>query len=176
MVTTDGTGVVSHAGTALLRELAERVGLRAGFAEATGGLRQRRSGHDPGQVLTDLAVMLADGGEAISDISALIDQPRLHGPVASGTTAWRVLAGLDTRKLVEIRATRAQANPRRASSSEITSGSAVRTERLSRIAQSALTPVPYSTGAPIGQATPVPWSRQYPLGVCWVRGTHSVHD
>ena len=33
VVTTDGTGVVSHAGTALLRELAERVGLRAGLSE-----------------------------------------------------------------------------------------------------------------------------------------------
>jgi hypothetical protein len=42
--------------------------------------------------LPDLAVMLADDGKATSDISALTDQPRLHGPVASGTTAWRVLA------------------------------------------------------------------------------------
>src|SRR6187549_2780517 len=102
VVTTDGTGVVSHAGTVLLRELAERVGLRAGLSEATDGLRSRRSGHDPGQVLTDLAVMLADGGEAISDISALSDQPRLHGPVASGTTAWRVLAGLDSSLLGDL--------------------------------------------------------------------------
>jgi hypothetical protein len=112
VVTTDGTGVVSHAGTALLRELAERVGLRAGLSEATDGLRSRRSGHDPGQVLTDLAVMLADGGEAISDISALTDQPRLHGPVASGTTAWRVLAGLDTSLLGDVRRARAQARER----------------------------------------------------------------
>jgi hypothetical protein len=112
VVTTDGTGVVSHAGTALLRELAERVGLRAGLSEATDGLRSRRSGHDPGQVLTDLAVMLADGGEAISDISALTDQPRLHGPVASGTTAWRVLAGLDVSLLGEMRQARALARER----------------------------------------------------------------
>jgi hypothetical protein len=54
-------------------------------------------------VLTGLAAMLANGGETMSDISALTDQPRLHGPVASGTTAWRALAGLDasgTRLLV----------------------------------------------------------------------------
>ena len=35
-VSTDGTGVVSHAGSALLRELADRVGLRAEFAAAVG--------------------------------------------------------------------------------------------------------------------------------------------
>jgi hypothetical protein len=34
-VTTDGTGVVGHAGAALLRELADRVGLTKGWA---GGL------------------------------------------------------------------------------------------------------------------------------------------
>src|SRR3954447_8060597 len=85
VVTTDGAGVVSHAGTALLRELAERTGLRAEYSAAADGLR-RRGGHDPGQVLVDLAVMLADGGEAIGDIAALADQPDLHGPVASPTT------------------------------------------------------------------------------------------
>jgi hypothetical protein len=99
VVTTDGTDVVSHAGTALLREPAERVGLRTGLPEAADGLRSRSSGHDPGQVLTDMAVMLADGGETISDIAALTDKPRLHGPVASGITAWRVLAGLDAYQL-----------------------------------------------------------------------------
>ena len=93
VVTADGTGVVSHAGTALLRELAERSGLRAEYSAALEGLRRRGGGHDPGQVLVDLAVMLADGGEAIGDIAALGDQPDLHGPVASPATAWRVLAG-----------------------------------------------------------------------------------
>lgn len=39
LVSVDGTGVVSHAGTALLRELADRVGLTAGYAEATDALR-----------------------------------------------------------------------------------------------------------------------------------------
>ena len=78
-VSTDGTGVVSHAGSALLRELADRVGLRAEFAAAVDGIRCRGGGHDPGQVLVDLAVMLADGGEAIRDIAALGDQPGLHG-------------------------------------------------------------------------------------------------
>ena len=40
-VSTDGTGVVSHAGSALLRELADRVGLRTEFAAAVDGIRCR---------------------------------------------------------------------------------------------------------------------------------------
>jgi hypothetical protein len=112
VVTTDGTGIVSHAGTALLRELAERVGLRAEYGAAVDGLRRRGGGHDPGQVLVDLAVMLADGGEAIADIAALADQPDLHGPVASAATAWRVLASIDARRLGDLRLARARARER----------------------------------------------------------------
>lgn len=112
MVTTDGTGVVSHAGTALVRELAERAGLRAEYADAAGGLRRRGGGHDVGQVLVDLAVMLVDGGEAIADIAALADQPVLHGRVASPATAWRVLAGIDESRLAKLRHARALARER----------------------------------------------------------------
>jgi len=56
VITTDGTGVVSHAGTVLLAELADRIGLTAVLSEATDGLRERRAGHDPGRVLVDVAV------------------------------------------------------------------------------------------------------------------------
>jgi hypothetical protein len=111
-VTADGAGVVSHAGTALLRELAERVGLRAQYSTALDGLRARRGGHDPGQVLVDLAVTLADGGEAIGEITALGDQPDLHGPVASAATAWRVLDGVDPARLAGLRRARAAARDR----------------------------------------------------------------
>ena len=44
VITTDGTGVVSHAGTVLLAELADRIGLTAALSEATDGLRARRAG------------------------------------------------------------------------------------------------------------------------------------
>ncbi|MCD5315785.1 transposase [Kineosporia babensis] len=108
-VTTDGTGVVSHAGTLLLRELAERLGRRAGLSEAADGLRLRSSGHDPGQILTDLAAMLAGGGEAISGMAALNDRSRLHGPVVSTATAWR---GLDEGMQGEPGAARAAARHR----------------------------------------------------------------
>jgi hypothetical protein len=43
--------------------------------------------HDPARVAVDLAVMLADGGEAISDLAVLRDQAQLFGPLASDPTA-----------------------------------------------------------------------------------------
>ena len=88
--------MVSHAGTLLLAELADRIGLTAALSEATDGLRERRAGHDPGRVLVDVAVAIADGARSISDVQSLADQQGLHGPsgsVASTATFWRVLAG-----------------------------------------------------------------------------------
>ena len=104
-----GRGVVSHAGARLLTDLAEATGLQAQFSLALAGLRQRDSGHDPGRVAVDLAVMLADGGEAIADLAVLRDQPGLFGAVASDPTAWRVLAGIDAAALARLREARAAA-------------------------------------------------------------------
>ncbi|MDP9223853.1 MAG: hypothetical protein M3P18_08350 [Actinomycetota bacterium] len=63
-VTVDGTGVASHAGTVLLGEVADRMGLTARFGDVMGGARQRRAGHEPGWVLVDVAVAVADGAVA----------------------------------------------------------------------------------------------------------------
>ncbi|MEU0272415.1 hypothetical protein [Streptomyces sp. NPDC006307] len=41
-----------------------------------------------------MAVLIADGGQAISDLAVLRDQPDVFGPVASTPTAWRLLAGM----------------------------------------------------------------------------------
>lgn len=108
-VTTGGSGVVSHVGSGLLAGLADRSGLTGAFSDAVAGLRERRSGHDPGRVLTDLAVLLADGGRSISDLAALRDQPALFGSVASTATAWRILDAIDTAALNRLRAARAVA-------------------------------------------------------------------
>ena len=113
-VSADGVGVVSHAGTRLIADVADAVGLSAAFADAfsaAGGTR-RRVVHDPGRVLTDVAVMLADGGEAIGDLAVLRDQPDVFGPVASVPTAWRVLDSIDERLLGELRQARARARER----------------------------------------------------------------
>jgi hypothetical protein len=108
-VTADGAGVVSHVGSRLLAGLADRSGLTGAFSDALAGLRERRSGHDPGRVMTDLAVLLADGGRCLSDLAVLRDQQVLFGPVASTATAWRVLDQIDTAALNRLRAARALA-------------------------------------------------------------------
>jgi hypothetical protein len=108
-VTADGRGVVSHAGARMLADLADATGLSTALSEALAPLRQRDRGHDPGRVAVDLAVMLADGGEAIADLAVLRNQSELFGAVASDATAWRVLDGIDTAALARIRAARAQA-------------------------------------------------------------------
>jgi hypothetical protein len=96
----------------LLADLADVTGLVDDFSGAVASLRQRRPGHDPGRVLVDLAVMLADGGEAISDLGVLRDQPGLFGSVASTATAWRVLDGVDESTLRVLRPARAVARER----------------------------------------------------------------
>jgi hypothetical protein len=108
-VTADGRGVVGHAGTRMLADLADATGLSAALAEALAPLRQRDRGHEPGRVAVDLAVMLADGGEAIADLAVLRNQSELFGPVASDATAWRILDGIDDAALARIRAARARA-------------------------------------------------------------------
>ena len=97
------------AGARLLVDLADATGLAKAMSDELGSLRQRQTGHDPGRVVLDLAVMLADGGEAISDPAVLRNQSDLFGPVASDPTAWRVLAALDDEALSRLRNARAQA-------------------------------------------------------------------
>jgi hypothetical protein len=57
----------------LLADVADGCGVPAALSQALAGLRVRRSGQDPGRVLTDVAVMIADGGQAISDLAVLRD-------------------------------------------------------------------------------------------------------
>jgi hypothetical protein len=108
-VTADGRGVVSHAGSRLLADLADRTTLTGQLSTALAGLRQPRAAHDPGRVLVDLAVAVADGAECISDIAVLADQPALFGQVASDSTVWRLLARLTDRQLAALAAARAAA-------------------------------------------------------------------
>jgi Transposase DDE domain group 1 len=91
-VTADGAGLVSHAGTALLGRVADKLGLTRALSTRLGVLKQRRRGHDPGRVIRDLAVMLADGGECVSDLGAVREQDALFGEVASDSTAFRMVA------------------------------------------------------------------------------------
>ncbi|HSR94624.1 MAG TPA: IS1380 family transposase [Solirubrobacterales bacterium] len=108
-VTADGEGIVSHAGAHLLAELASRLGLTAGLSAAMAPTRERRSAHDPGLVLRDLIVAIADGGDCVTDLGVLRDQEALFGPVASERTAHRVIKSIDADLLEAIRGARTTA-------------------------------------------------------------------
>jgi hypothetical protein len=109
VVTADGRGVVGHAGARLLTDLADATGLARGFGDALAVAGRRAGGHDPGRVALDMAVMIADGGKAITDLGVLRNQPELFGPVASDPTAWRALELVDPAALGRLRTARAAA-------------------------------------------------------------------
>lgn len=90
-VIADGEGLVSHAGSALLAGVADQTGLTGALSARLLSIKERRSGHDPGRVVRDLAVMLADGGDCLADLGGLRDQQPLFGVVASDSTAYRVI-------------------------------------------------------------------------------------
>lgn len=96
-----GHGVVSHAGSAVLRLLADGTGLTGAISKA---LRRRGFApvHDRGRVLVDTAVCIADGGRVLSDLAVLRDQSELFGSVASDPTLWRALEeiGADQRERI----------------------------------------------------------------------------
>ena len=103
----DGVGVISHAGAIAPSLLADRVGLTAELSKA---MARRRfvPVHDRGRVLTDVAVMLAGGGETISDIRVLRHQTGALGPVASAPTVWRTLDEVTAGKRKKIQVARAR--------------------------------------------------------------------
>ena len=113
-VTPDGDGLVSHAGSALLAGVAGKTGLTRALSRVLGVVRQRRGHHDPGQVITDLAVMLADGGDCLADLQAVRDQAPLFGQVASSSTAFRLVDAIasDPDGLARLRTAHARARSR----------------------------------------------------------------
>ena len=106
-VEVSGHGVVSHAGSAVLRLLADRTGLTGALS---GAVRRRGFSpvHDRGRVLVDAAVCIADGGRVLSDLAALRDQAELYGPVASDATLWRALEEIGDAQRARIATARAR--------------------------------------------------------------------
>jgi hypothetical protein len=111
-VTKDGEGIANHVGSVALRDLSDRLGLTRGLSEAMAPRRLRDCGHDRGHVLRDLVVMLADGGDCVSDLAALRDQPEIFGEVASTATVWRTVASMRKQDLKRIREARRQVRAR----------------------------------------------------------------
>ncbi len=68
-VTAEGAGIVSHAGLALLTQLADRTRLTCGLSRALASGRLLI--HDRGRVMADLACAIADGAEVISDFRVM---------------------------------------------------------------------------------------------------------
>lgn len=109
-VSADGDGVVSHAGVGLLREVADLSGLTGGVSAVLADTYKGPWLHDPGRVFTDLAAAVADGADCVAGIGALGDQEAQHGPVASVSTAWRLIDGrVDAAHLAGVKAARAAA-------------------------------------------------------------------
>lgn len=111
-VSADGEGLVSRAGVALLRELTISTGLGTGWSQELLDAYDGTPVHLPGRVLADLAVMIADGGNALAHLATLRDQDKLFGAVASDATAWRVLDRVDDEHLTRLRTVRAAARER----------------------------------------------------------------
>lgn len=111
-VTADGEGFCSQAGALLLTNLCDRLGLTDALGEALASTRRRRSAHDDGEILRDLIVTLIQGGEHVSDLATLRDQPDLFGAVASDSTAFRAIERIGPEELEGIKAARKAARER----------------------------------------------------------------
>src|SRR5437762_2074191 len=93
-VSADGRGIVSEAGALLLTEVTRVTGLGAGLSAGLGRWRAARAVHDPGKIVTDLAVAMALGGDCLADVGVLRAQPELFGPVASDPVVSRLVTRL----------------------------------------------------------------------------------
>jgi Transposase DDE domain group 1 len=114
-VSADGTGLVSQAGVLLLAETLRVTGIGDGLSGGLARWRAPRAVHDPGKILTDLAMALALGGDCLADVAVLRAQPELAGPVASDPVISRLVGALAAegpRALRVIRKARAAARER----------------------------------------------------------------
>src|SRR5229473_1131475 len=107
-VTADGKGVATHAGSRLLAEMADRSGLTDALSEALAPMCRRRRRHDPGKVISDLAVTIAGGGDALANLLGLRLQADVFGAVASVPTAFRVIDAIDDTLLAAMRQARSR--------------------------------------------------------------------
>ncbi|CCK64441.1 Transposase (fragment) [Mycobacterium canettii CIPT 140070017] len=110
-VSADGYGVVSHAGMAMVRELADRSGLSAQVTAALADTYRGPWVYAPGEVFADLAVAVADGADCIDAVGQLCgDREHVLGAKASTTTMWRLIdERIDAGHLPRVRAARAAA-------------------------------------------------------------------
>jgi hypothetical protein len=90
-VDTAGSNVVSQAGGVLLTETIRPVGLDKQLSTALQRWRHLHVAPDPAEIVLDLAVTLALGGDCLADIAVLRAEPGVYGPIASDPTVSRAL-------------------------------------------------------------------------------------
>ena len=109
-VTSDGKGLVGHAGAILLRKAADQTGLTA---QLSGALRKKGTSPllDRGIVLVSLAAAIALGATSMSDIALLAHLAPVLGDAPSGPTVRRALDLAGTAAMLD-RVARARARTR----------------------------------------------------------------
>jgi hypothetical protein len=114
-IDTAPSNALGHAGGLLLTETVHASGLGHHLKTALAPWKKPFAVHDPGMVLLDLAITLGLGGDALSDTTAVRDEPDLYGPVASNPTITRIVQALASdvdRGLAAINQARATARAR----------------------------------------------------------------
>jgi len=114
-VDTTKVAAVGQAGGVLLTDTVRAAGLDVALSEALARWRKPLAVHDPGKVITDLALSLALGGDCLADVAVLRGEPAVFGRVASDPTVSRTitaLAGDPNAALAAINTARATARAR----------------------------------------------------------------
>jgi hypothetical protein len=93
-VDTSATAAVGQAGGVLLIRTVAVTGLDRALSAALAGWRKPLAVHDPGKIVTDLALSLALGGDCLADLAVLRAEPGVYGRVASDPTVSRAIAAL----------------------------------------------------------------------------------
>jgi len=93
-VDTSATAAVGQAGGVLLTRTIAATGLDRLLSLALARWRRPLAVHDPGKIITDLALSLALGGDCLADLAGLRAEPGVYGRVASDPTVLRAIAAL----------------------------------------------------------------------------------
>jgi len=93
-VDTSSVGAVAHAGGVLLTRTVFATGLFGELCQELAPWRKPSAVHDPAKVLTDLALSLVLGGDALCDAALLRAEPDVYGLVGSEATISRTITAL----------------------------------------------------------------------------------
>ena len=86
------TRVVGQAGGMLLTKTAVVTGLTQGLSKALAPWRKPFATHDPGKIVSDLAITLALGGDCLADAALVRSEPAVYGKVASDPAISRLIS------------------------------------------------------------------------------------